>query len=187
MVSQTGLANKGNIMLNINLFGGPGTGKSTTAAELFSRMKASQYKVELLQEYAKDLTYGKDTVKLSDQLHVLGEQHHRLFRLHGAVDYVIHDSPFIMGLAYLDPNGIIPVNSFKVLTLELFHRYNNLNILLVRNTDKHPYQEYGRTQSLVEAKNKDKFIEQLLIDNAIPFIKMTVSDTTTEDILKNLK
>jgi len=174
-------------MININLFGGPGTGKSTTAAELFSKMKSNQYKVELLQEYAKDLTYGKDTVRLSDQLHILGEQHHRLFRLQDSVDYVIHDSPFIMGLAYLDDTSIIPTKAFKTLTLELFHKYNNLNILLIRDTEKHPYQEYGRAHSLEEAENKDKVIEQLLIDNAIPFIKIRVSTTTANDILKNLK
>lgn len=174
-------------MLNINLFGGPGTGKSTIAAELFSKMKINNYKVELLQEYAKDLTYGKDSVKLSDPLHVLGEQHHRLFRLQGKVDYVIHDSPFIMGLAYLDTEGIIPVNTFKTFTLELFNKYDSINILLVRNTDKHHYQEYGRSQSLEEAKDIDKYIKQLLVNNSIPFIAIEMGDSTVKDILKKLK
>ena len=91
-------------MLNINLFGGPGTGKSTIAAGIFSAMKHSHMRAELLQEYAKDLTYGKDGVKLSDQLYVLGKQHHKLFRLRDQVDYVIHDSPFVMGVTYLNPN-----------------------------------------------------------------------------------
>ena len=38
----------------VNFFGGPGCGKSTTAAFLFGHMKVSDYKVELIHEVAKD-------------------------------------------------------------------------------------------------------------------------------------
>ena len=38
----------------INLFGGPGCGKSTIAAELFAILKKQGYEVELVTEYAKD-------------------------------------------------------------------------------------------------------------------------------------
>jgi len=173
-------------MLNINLFGGPGTGKSTTAAGLFSLMKSKEYRVELLQEYAKDLTYGEDSVKLSDQLHVLGEQHHRLFRLIDKVDYVIHDSPFVMGLTYLDNNSIIPSRSLSDFTVDLFKAYNNLNIFLVRDTEVHKYQEYGRSQSLVEAEAKDRAIKDLLRNSNIPFVEVAVSLATTSDILREI-
>ena len=37
----------------INLIGSPGTGKSTLASELFSKMKWQGYDVELVSEYAK--------------------------------------------------------------------------------------------------------------------------------------
>ena len=43
----------------INLFGGPGAGKSTTAAGLFYEMKVRDIKCELVTEYAKDMTYEK--------------------------------------------------------------------------------------------------------------------------------
>ena len=41
----------------INFFGGPGCGKSTTAAELFAKMKKANYKVELVHEVAKDFIW----------------------------------------------------------------------------------------------------------------------------------
>ncbi len=39
------------------MFGGPGTGKSTSAAGLFFKMKLAQMEVELVTEYAKDLVW----------------------------------------------------------------------------------------------------------------------------------
>ena len=38
----------------VNLYGGPGTGKSTTAAALFAEMKIRGVNCEYIQEYAKD-------------------------------------------------------------------------------------------------------------------------------------
>ena len=43
----------------INLFGGPGCGKSTTAADLFARMKLRGLSVELVTEYAKDVVWDE--------------------------------------------------------------------------------------------------------------------------------
>ena len=40
--------------LVINLFGGPGCGKSTTMARLFADLKARGYNVEMVSEFAKD-------------------------------------------------------------------------------------------------------------------------------------
>jgi adenylylsulfate kinase-like enzyme len=39
----------------INLFGGPGTGKSTLAAALFTDLKMKGINAELVTEFAKDL------------------------------------------------------------------------------------------------------------------------------------
>ena len=62
----------------INIFGAPGAGKSTTAAALFALMKLEGYKVELVTEHAKDLTYSESFKELNDQLKVFGEQNHRM-------------------------------------------------------------------------------------------------------------
>jgi len=174
-------------MTNINLFGGPGTGKSTTAASIFAAMKVQGYKVELIQEYAKDLTYGNDQVRLDDQLHVLGEQHHRLVRLVGSVDYVVHDSPFVMGLTYLRDVINYPAKQLHKFTIALFNSYDNINIFLRRDNEHHPYQEYGRSQSLIEAEEKDEEIYKFLITNNIPFTEVVISDTIVEDILAEIK
>jgi nicotinamide riboside kinase len=167
-------------MVNINLFGGPSVGKSTCAYELFPKMKKHDYKVEFVPEYAKELTYGKDYTKLSDQLLILGEQHHRLFRLAGEVDMVIHDSPFIMGLVYLEDDPHLPKKEYKKLIVKMFKSYSNLNIFIER--DDKTYQAYGRSQTLEECKQKDTEILALLDEYEIPYIKIKMSATITEDI-----
>lgn len=170
-------------MININLFGGPGLGKSTSAAGLFYQMKIQNYKVEFIPEYAKELTYGNDYTRLSDQLHILGEQHHRMFRLRDKVDFLIHDSPFLMGLTYLrkdDPH--LPSEIYESLVVEMFNSYDNLNIFLVRN-DKNVYQEYGRSQSLSEAIDKDIEIKNLLNQHKVKHYDILASENTIEDIL----
>jgi adenylate kinase family enzyme len=42
----------------INIFGGPGAGKSTTAAALFAEMKRRGMNVELATEVAEDREYA---------------------------------------------------------------------------------------------------------------------------------
>jgi hypothetical protein len=170
-------------MLNINLFGGPGTGKSTTAALLFGQLKSAGLKTEYITEHAKELSYSKEYVRLSDQLYMLGNQHHRLHRLNGSVDYVIHDSPFIMGLGYLNDEANLPHEEFTALVLKLFEQYDNINIFLERDTATHAYQEYGRNQTLDEAIQKDAEIKALLDNNGINYFTISVNDAVISIIL----
>jgi len=172
-------------MININVFGGPGLGKSTTAAGLFHKMKTKDYKVEYIQEYAKELTFGKDFIKLSDQLLLLGEQHHRMFRIKDQVDYIIHDSPFILGMIYAS-DDMIPLDEFEALILKLYYRYNHINIFLKRSSE-HKFQEYGRNQNLEEAIEKDKQIKKWLKKNKIPFYEVDMGKNAVKEIYKIIK
>ena len=87
----------------INLWGEPGAGKSTVAAGLFNLMKLMGEKVELVTEYAKDLTYEKNHGSLQNQLLILATQDNRLRRLEGQVEWAITDSPLPLGILYVTP------------------------------------------------------------------------------------
>ena len=104
-------------MLNINFFGGPGTGKSTTSAGVFHEMKKNGYKVEYVSEYAKDLVYSKDFYKIKDQLMILAKQHHPWFKLEEQVDYTVNDGPFLLGSIYLQDSPHLPKKEFEDLLL----------------------------------------------------------------------
>lgn len=172
------------INTNINLFGGPGTGKSTIAAGIFHIMKINGYNIEYIQEYAKDLTYGKDFTKLSDQLLILGEQHHRMHRMIGQVEYIVHDSPFIMGLIYHDgPHK----DAYTNLVTDMFNGYKNINIFLERNIEEHPYQEQGRSQDLSEAICVDEKIKDMLNTHNIEFHNVLNGAHAIDNIMKIIK
>jgi len=174
-------------MVNIQIFGGPGTGKSTTAAGLFYKMKTAGYKVEYITEYAKELTFACEDTRLSDQLHILGEQHHRLKRLEGKVDYIIHDSPFVMGLMYLNDNDThLPKTEFKNLVLSMYYSYDSINIFLKRNKEIE-YQKYGRSQELSEAINIDIKIKTMLENEGIKYTEFMAHEDTVDTIYKFIR
>lgn len=170
--------------ININIFAGPATGKSTISSGLFFQMKKQGYKVEFISEYAKDLTYGKDFTKLKDQLLVFANQFHRYFRLiDHDIDYLIHESPSLMSLAYFTETDLIPEKEFRNLVVTIFKNTKSLNIFLERNP-KYEYQSFGRNQTLEEAKELDCKILKLLIDNEVQFHKILSDDDAEDKILK---
>lgn len=139
----------------INLFGGPGCGKSTTAAGLFYKMKHEGKKVELVTEYAKDIVWADRHRELDDQLYITGKQHHRLFHLKNKVDYCITDSPLLLSLVY---NRTMP-QTFHPFVVDVFHMYDNLAVILNRTK---PYTLFGRNQTEDEARELDRQIYSLV-------------------------
>ena len=87
-------------MVVINLWGAPGSGKSTLAAELFSIMKKRSLNVELVTEFAKDMTWENNMTAIGCQEYIFGNQSWRLERLRDKVDFIITDSPLPLSILY---------------------------------------------------------------------------------------
>lgn len=166
--------------ININFFAGPCVGKSATGSGVFNMLKIRGHNAEMTQEYAKELVYSEDWVRLSDQLSVAGEQHHRMFRLQNKVEYAVHDSPFVMGLKY-SCNSRIPTLEFSNLLVEQFKRYENFNVFLVRNHELE-YKQEGRIQDLAGAIELDKEIKHMLDVYGIKYVEVPINEFTTETI-----
>lgn len=156
----------------INLFGGPGCGKSTTAAGLFYRMKHEGKKVELVTEYAKDIVWADRHRELDDQLYITGKQHHRLFHLKNKVDYCITDSPLLLSLVY---NRTMP-QTFHPFVVDVFHMYDNLAVILNRTK---PYMLFGRSQTEDEARELDRQIYSL-VHSTLPSTQILQIDGNQE-------
>ena len=77
----------------INLFGGPGSGKSTTAAHLFVLLKEKGKRVELVTEYVKQWSWEKREIVYSDQFYFFGQQARKEYSLFDKVDYIVTDAP----------------------------------------------------------------------------------------------
>lgn len=148
----------------INLFGGPGVGKSTLAARLFDRMRCGLKRVELVTEYAKGLVYAGDDFDISNSLYLLSQQDRQLQRLVGKVDYAISDSPLPTVLLYA--KGRYQAPWFREAVLGAFSTYDNANYLVQRQW---PYEPYGRYQTEAEAEQVDKDLLSLLSAAEIPY------------------
>ncbi len=170
----------------INIFGGPGSGKSVLAAELFTHMKKIGMNVELITEYAKMLTYEERRNILSeDQLYVFAKQHRKIFRVRNVVEYVIVDSPLLLSEIYFNDTNIYDKEMFKDFVQMTFNKYPNFNIYLQRNISL-KYQEVGRNQNEVEAKEIDNEVYKLLEDNNIRRTIWTVGYGSLDSIVERL-
>lgn len=119
----------------INIFGNPGSGKSTIAAYLFAEMKARGLEVELVTETAKDLVWDNDYTRLENQILVFGTQLHRLNTLCDKVDYAITDSPLLMQIGYYWQRNLPAPSQFEKLVMDYNNKFINTNILLKDNVN----------------------------------------------------
>jgi Cdc6-like AAA superfamily ATPase len=154
----------------INIFGGPGVGKSVTSARLFTELNVNKYNVEYVPEMAKAYTWELRHHMLTEQDYIFAKQHNMLRRLVSQVDVAVCDSPIVLGLMYMPPE--FPA-SFKPFVLDVFNSYRNINIVLKRTV---PYDTIGRNQTEVEAIQLDADIIEFLDTNNISYVMMDVND-----------
>ena len=84
----------------INLYCGPGGGKSTTSAFLFYLLKSSGLNAEMVREYVKEWAWEGRVPSAFDQIYLLGKQVRKESMLLGKVDYVVTDCPVLIGSLY---------------------------------------------------------------------------------------
>jgi hypothetical protein len=149
-------------MIVLNLYGGPGCGKSTTAAGVFSALKQRGINCEYVHEWIKWSVWEKRLTIFDDQLYIFAKQHHMLHSLKGQVDIAICDSPLLLSNIYgkLYDNGSMKgKESFFSLVRETYSSFNNINLVLNR---KKEYNPMGRVQSEDQARDIDESIKSYL-------------------------
>lgn len=169
--------------LVVNLFGGPGTGKSTNMAGLFHLLKLNDIDSEIVPEYAKDKVWEESYRVLSNQIYVFGKQYHRLFRVLDKVDVVVTDSPILLS-AYYDTHyePETAFTTFPALILEAHDRMNTLNVFLIR---KKKYNPNGRYQTEEQAIDIDHDVKALLDRMGVLYVEV-VADHTAPEVIYNL-
>lgn len=162
----------------INMFGGPGSGKSTASALIFGKLKQLGYNVELAREFVKEKVWEGSLSVLSDQLYILGKQNHKLHVLEGQCDAAITDAPLINSLVY----NTRELKCLDAIILEAFHQYDNMNYVVERNPK---YNPSGRTQSEDEAKKIDLITTGLLNQHGIPYETIPYGDEGVMIVVQN--
>jgi hypothetical protein len=147
--------------LVVNLFAGPGAGKSTLASGLFYKLKMNGVNAELVTEYAKDKTWeGASKCIFDNQIYIFGKQHHRQFRLLEGVDVIVTDSPLLLSIYYADFKDRELKNSFNDVVVKAFNQFNNISYFINRNK---PYNPKGRSQTFAEAEDIDRSVWGIMI------------------------
>lgn len=167
----------------VNLIGGPGSGKSTTAAGLFYNLKKLGINCEMALEYAKDKVYEESFKTMDDQLYIFGKQYHRMWRLKNLVDVIITDSPLLLSIYYNKTKS----NYFEDLIVEQYNKFNNMLYILKR--DNIEFKQEGRIQNEEESKHIDMEVKNILDRNNISYIEISTLDAIekiTEDVVNKL-
>lgn len=164
----------------INLFGSSGTGKSTTAAGLFFLMKTAGMSVELVTEYAKQMVWDERKRMFSDQLYLTAKQNHKQNMLRGKVDWVITDSPLLLGAIYASHDYVTQHPSYMTFLHEIFTTYDNVNFFLRRVK---PFNPVGRNENQQESDSIAAKIRGCLVFEGIPFTELAADEEAPKNIL----
>jgi hypothetical protein len=118
-------------------------------------MKWQNVNVELVDEYAKQLSWEKRSATLEDQLYVVAAQNRKLTRLVDQVKYIITDSPLIMALPYCEPSYY--PDTFPKLVWDVWNGYPNINIFVKRVK---PFHQVGRHHNEAQSVVLDGIIKR---------------------------
>lgn len=153
-----GTRSSNNSALIINLFGGPGIGKTTLAARMFFELKTRGVEAACPEEYAKiALWQGRDYL-LDNQLILLGRTWDAVTSLSTKVDVIVLDSPVLLCSHYA---GDREPPYFHDTVLDFHRRHDRLNLLLSRNPESQ-YSTNGRRETSQQAIGMDRKIQSLL-------------------------
>lgn len=173
----------------INLFGGPGIGKSSIAAGITYKLKKKHISCNNPYEFPKTLAWDKNIPAISDQLYVFANQHRGIASCYGKVDYIVIDSPILFSTIYhrYYTKGYpaeFYKQSFHDFVIDLHNQYDSINILLERSEGSHNEKE--RYQDLEESVAIDTLCKQVLDDIRAPYHTIKVGPKTVKNILKLL-
>jgi Cdc6-like AAA superfamily ATPase len=171
----------------ICLYGGPGTGKSTTAAHIFSRLKQAQINAELVSEYVKEWAWEGRNMLPGDQYYFLVKQSRRERIRFKDVDVMVTDSPVWLSAVYEQehekPPYIAPLLIDKHVQIAEAHGVQHKHVFLHRLKE---YNPKGRFQTEQEARSLDEKIKEYLTQQKIDFIEVSADKKAAKEIIKRL-
>ena len=173
------MQNKKSKTMLVNLYGGPGSGKSTTMAGIFAELKWMGVNCEMAPEFAKEKVWEESLAVLGNQIYVFGKQLHTIHRLIDKVDVIVTDSPLLLSLIYGNEG-----DAFKNLVLDVQNRFDNYNVFLTRIKE---YNPAGRLQNEDEAKEIDSRIKSMLATNNVYFSIVEGNKNAAKAIATDIK
>lgn len=159
----------------INLYAGPGAGKSTNAAKTFSLLKEQGHNAELVNEYVKLWAWEDRRPVDYDQFYFFAKQMRSETRLYGKVDVIVTDAPVILTAYYTQVYGS-PEQAvlfrqmyltFLKMCAEKGHQHEHF---FINRTKK--YDPRGRFQNEAEARKVDEDLRRFISELGIKPIEV---------------
>jgi nicotinamide riboside kinase len=173
----------------LNFYGGPGTGKSTTAALAYAKLKQAGVNCELVREYVKEWAWEKRPISTYDQIYVLGKQIRRESMLYGKTDVIVTDSPAMLGI-YYSGRYCPPLvcDAVRAATLAFYKQaeldgHEHIHVFLTRTK---PYKSEGRYQTEEQAREIDGHLELLLKELGFGYMTASTNEHEMSDLLLRL-
>lgn len=160
----------------VNLLGGSGLGKSTTAALVFGELKNRGQVTELVREFVKEWAWSGKKVGPFGQSIIYGQQLERESSMYGKVEFVVTDSPLLLCPVYQKHyNGHESIKHcvFKDLELAKGEGVVHMNFLLKRQK---PFDPRGRFEDEKTARLIDRKVEAFLTYHGIDYISVDCED-----------
>lgn len=157
--------------LRVNLYSGPGCGKSTTATAVFSKLKQQGVNCEYVSEVAKEKVWSGETESLGFQPLIAGEQQWREYRLEGKVDVMVSDTSALLSIVYNKGEAA----AFDTWIATEYLRYNRLNVFLRRNPNR-AYNPAGRSQNEDQAVQLDREVRDVLDRYGVKYVEIEVEE-----------
>jgi len=173
------------------LWGGPGTGKSTTAAGVFNKLKKLGFNAEMNREYIKDWVWEGRKISEGDQVYITAKQLKKeASYIRQGLDFIVTDSPAALTTFYgnIYDKYEREFGACKAIVKQHHqlckdHGYKIEHYFLIR-TKK--YQEAGRFQDEATAIQYDKDIAVFLKDYGINFKTISCDDNVEDNIIADL-
>jgi len=154
----------------INLFGGPGSGKSVLACYIRAELAFKGYNIELISEAIKEWTFIPRIPKGCDGFYLLANQiQQEDIRLRAGVDIIVSDSPVFLQYFYAQHHNVPLQNAALVAALGYEELYASICIMLQRK-DRF-YNSLGRYETLEQAKAIDENMKEMLEYHGINYVE----------------
>lgn len=167
----------------INLYGPPGSGKTTIMHGLTYELKTMGLSTENTPEFIKEMIFeGSDPEIFGGQIFILGQQNRRISRLLRTADFIITDCPLILIASYTPPNYI---KGFEEMAINLANSYNNVNFFLHRNKE-YDFELANRYHDSESSDQKSVEIQDYLKKHDVKYKELTSGDHVISEIIDSL-
>lgn len=175
----------------ICLYGGPGSGKSTTMFGLAYRLKMAGFNTEINPEYIKNWVWEERKVKEGDQSYFFSKQARKeRLLIQAGLDFIVTDSPLILTHYYgLKNDPMEQQSNTSLILLNHHHQFCKKNGYKVEHFfigRCKPYSPAGRFQTEDQAKICDDEIKNMLSHFRIKFLEIPGNEECVNNIFERI-